>query len=185
MTDTRQDSYNKFEILSTVPYSIVDYLITNSEATWKLLNDNSPTAWQSSKPNLTLEQKGLLVYNGVRKINDCRVFLDTGADDGWLVESTQLRVSVMEGVPNNHVFGTLCIAFEIYTHYKVNSLSNLTPRNLSIAQDLLSVLNGADVPGIGRLYFDAKQTSRCRLSLALGAIPYKGLSLIMATKSLG
>jgi hypothetical protein len=91
----------------------------------------------------------------------------------------------MEGVPNNHVFGTLCIAFEIYTHYKVNSLSNLTPRNLSIAQDLLSVLNGADVPGIGRLYFDAKQTSRCRLSLALGAIPYKGLSLIMATKSLG
>ena len=185
MTDTRQDSYNKFEILSTVPYSIVSYLIDNAEYTWKLLNDNSPTAWQSSKPSLTPEQKGLLVYDGVRKINDCRVFLDTGADDGWLVESTQLRVSVMNGVPNNHIWGTLSIAFEIYTHFKVNSLSNLTPRNLSIAQDLLTVLNGADVPGIGRLYFDAKQTSNCRLSLALGAIPYKGLSLIMAVKSLG
>jgi hypothetical protein len=182
--DVNQFSYNKFETLPNIPYSIVSYLIDQDDYIWKLLYYNSADAWKDSKTSLTATQKGLLVYDGVRPINDCRVFLDTGADDSWLVESTMLRCSVIEGVPSNYVYGTLYMALEIYTHYKVNSMSNLQPRNLAIAQRLIEVLNGADIDGVGRLYFDVKASSRCRLSLAVGQIPYKGLSIIMATKAL-
>ena len=183
--DSRKSVYNKFEILPQIPYSIISYLMDHEELIFKLLKYDSADAWQASKPALTLEEKGLLVYDGIKSINDCRIFMDTGADDAWTVESTQLRISVYDGIPNNMIWGTLSVAFEIYSHFKVNTLSSYAPRNLTIAQRLLEVVNGADIPGVGRLYFDARATSRCRLSLSLGQIPLKGLSLVMATKALG
>jgi hypothetical protein len=184
MTDTRQDSYNKFITLSTVPYNIIKYLIDNDEVVWKYLYYNSADAWKDSKNNLTSDQKAELIYDGVKPINDCRIFMDTGADDAWRVEAAMLRISVIEAVPQNYVYGNICIAFETYVHYSINTLGNYTPRNLSIIQRLLEVFNGADIVGLGRLYFDARATTRSRLSVA-GQIPYKGMNIVLCTKSLG
>jgi len=185
MADTRQENYNKFLALPIVPYKIISHLLTNDDYIWKLIFYNSADAWMDSKQNLTSDQKAALIYDGVKPINDCRIFMDTGADDAWHVESTQLRISVTEAVPTNYVYGSLYIAFEIYTHYSINTLSCYQPRNLTIAQRLMEVFNGCDVEGIGRVFFDARATNKARLTLAYGAIPYKGLSIIMGVKSLG
>jgi hypothetical protein len=180
---TRQDSYNKFTGVSQVPYSLISHMMTN-DIIWKLLHYDDADAWKTSKANLTTSQKGLLVYDGVKKINECKVFLDTGADDAWLNESTMLRISVIEGIPNNYVWGSISIAFEVYAHYKVNTLSNYAPRHLSICENLIDVFNGADIAGVGRVYFDAKASSRAKMYV-MGAIPYKGMCVIMNSHELG
>jgi len=182
--DPRQHEYAKFSGLDQIPYSIVSYLIDNDELIWKLLRYDDADAWKSSKANLTKAQKGVLVWDGIRKIIDCRVFLDTGADDSWILETSMLRISVVETTPSTYVWGNVCIALDTYVHYKVNALSNYSPRNLMICRRLLEVLNGADVPGAGRLFFDAKAAPRSRMLIG-GQVPYKGMSLMMYALELG
>jgi hypothetical protein len=182
MVMTNETPYNQFSNLSQVPYSIISYLLSESELLWKLLNDNAATAWND--PDLTRDEKSALIYDGIRKATDCRVFMNTGLDDSWLTGTTILRISVVNGIPNNRVWGTMLIGFDIFCHYAVSTLSNYSPRDLAISQELFRVLNEKEVPGIGKLYFDARATSRCQLS-AIGQIPYRGVTIIMATKSLG
>jgi len=45
-------------------------------------------------------------------------------------------------------------------------------------------LNGADIEGVGRLYFDYRASAASR-SMPMGAIPYKGRATIMCNYSLG
>jgi hypothetical protein len=182
MVMTNETPYNQFSNLSQVPYSIISYLMTESELLWKLLNNNSATAWNDA--NLTQDEKAAIIYDGIRNPTDCRVFMNTGLDDSWLKETTILRVSVINGIPNNRVWGTMLIAFDIFSHYAVSTLSNYSPRDLAISQELFKVLNESEIPGLGKLYFDARATSRCQLS-AIGQIPYRGITIVMATKSLG
>ena len=43
---------------------------------------------------------------------------------------------------------------EIFSHYKINHMSNYQTRIDTIAEELLSTFNGADVGGIGLLSFN-------------------------------
>ena len=104
--------------------------------------------------------------------------MDTGNDDSWQVESTQLRVSVVKGIPTNHVFGYITVGFEIYSHYKVNTLSNYTTRDMIILQEIIEALNGKEIDGVGTLFFDYRQGGQSKF-INIGIPPYKGKGLTM------
>ncbi len=177
--DSVKLEYNKFAYLPKFPYNCITYLINNNELIWKLLKYNSPDAWD--KTNLTKAQKGALIYDGSPIATNFRIFMNTGIDDSWNIEACMLRISVLGAIPNNYVWGSIEMAMEAYSHYKVDMLNNYTTRLDSIMQSLLDTFNGADIPnGVGRLYFDASKTSACKIS-TVGTNPYKGKVIVFCS----
>ena len=185
--DNIQDIYNKYTLLPEVPYNIASYLINYDDTIWRLLKYNTNTAWNVNvNPNLTNADKGKLIYKGDGTITDYRVFLDPGMDQAWNETATMLRISPVELWPSNHVYGIQCIRFEVYYHTTLAMLSNGNPRGLSILQRVIEVLNGAEIKGIGRLWFSYRASSRCRMtSINVGNPTFKGYDLIMCNNALG
>jgi hypothetical protein len=148
---------------------------------WKLLYYNNADAWNEA--NLTQSQKAGLIYGGQPNMTDYRVFMDVGADNSWTEECALLRITPIELVPSNYVIGNVTMAFEVFSHYKTNHLSNYQTRLNMISQQILEVFNGAEISGVGRLYFDASASARCKMKV-IGEIPYKGNGIIMCNWTL-
>ena len=171
MINKKDESYNNFETLPAIAYNCVAYLMDNDEEIWRMLAYSDAEALNpNAHSNLTVEQKKSLIYNGEDDITSYRVFMDMGMDDAWKQEAAMLRISPVMIMPDNYVHGKSAMSFEVYSHFKVNHLSNYTTRSLSIMQRLLSVYNGADISGIGRLFFDRKASSLCKI-VPIGRIP--------------
>lgn len=185
--DDVQNAYNKYSLLPRVPYNIAKYLMNNDETIWRLINYNTADAWNElTNPNLTKSQKSDLIYKGSGALTDYKIFFDPGMDTSWNVQSTILRISPVTVIPKNYITGTQSIRFEVYTHAELTMLSNYNPRGLSIIQRIIEVLNGADIEGIGRIFFDYKASQYCRLmSINVGSPTYKGWDLIMCNQALG
>jgi len=174
-TDARKDSYNKFENLPLLSYNCIKYLMDNNDTVWKLLKYTDRDAYKNdtTHPNLTKAEKGALIYNGMPNQNDYKIFLDVGQDDAITTESAILRIHPMELTPVNYVYGNVSMAFECYAPFKANTLSNYQTRVITIIQQIIETFNGAEIGGLGRLYFDSRASSRCRMTLA-GQINFKG-----------
>jgi hypothetical protein len=180
------ESYNKFTTLPQIPYNVISYLMEHDNEIFKLLKYQDADAWKSDAdhPNLSMIEKAELIYDGKKEIGNSNIFLNLGLDEAITRETSFLRIGMPEISANNHIRGTSLIGFEILTHYKVSTLSNYQSRDDTILQRLLEVLNGVDIPGIGRIYFDSKINNRCRAYM-IGQIPYRGKALMMATNILG
>jgi hypothetical protein len=179
-TDPIQEVYNKYTDLPLFSYNCIKYLMDNNELIWKLLNYTDKNAYKndSNHPNLTKAQKGALIYDGSTDETPYRVFLDVGQDDAISSEICIIRISPVELVPTNHIYGNVAMAFEILCHNKINTLSNYSTRVVTISQQLLEVFNGADISGLGRLYFDRRASAKCRVT-ASGQIPFKGSVIVL------
>lgn len=174
--DTTKEVYNKYTELPNLSYNCISYLKNNDDYIWKLLKYNDADCWK--KPNLTEKEKISLIYNGQPKETDYRVFYDVGADDSWNIEACILRISPLAIIPTNYIYGEVTMGFEVYSHYKINHLSNYQTRIDSISQRLIEVFNGAEIGGLGRLFFDKRRGSPSK-STIIGSIPYKGRATIM------
>ena len=186
MVDITQSTYDKFENIPLVPYNLVSYMLANDENIFKLLYYGDANAWKSDSthPNLTMQQKTSLIYDGIMEINDAKIFTNLGQDDSFVTETSIIRIGLPEITPTNFVRGASTIGFEILTHYKVSMLSNYQNRADTILQKLIALFNGADIPGIGRIFFDIKANPRCR-AIQIGQVPYRGKALTMACNILG
>lgn len=175
LDDIVKDSYNKFSQLPLLPYNCIAYLMQKSDLVWRLLKYNDADAWleDANHPNLTEAQKALLIYDGKKREVDCRIFSTTGLSSGWSEQVCQLRISILEAIPSNKVYGYVTLGMEVYPHDLVNTLSNYQTRADTIAQQLIEVFNGAEIGGLGRLYFDASLNSRTKVSV-IGTTPFVG-----------
>ena len=174
--DGRKDEYNKFLQYPELSYNCIAYLIDHEEMLFKLLKYATPDAW--NQPNLTKQEKGSMVYDGSPNETDFKIFLDTGADNSWTLETCILRVSPLSVIPTNITYGYVTMGFEVYSHYKINHLSNYQTRIDLASQRIIETMNGAEVGGLGRLYFD-QRGSRATKSIVIGSIPYKGRATIL------
>lgn len=174
-----KSSYATYDSLINISYRIVEILMTSPDAEiiWKLLKYNDADAY--SRPNLTLEEKSKLIYNGESILTDYNVFFDYMMDDAEDQMKTLLRIYPAEVYPNNRVTGLCTVNLEVFTHSHINHLSNYTTRVDVIIQTLLKVLNGTDIGGIGVLFFD-NQASRYDKIQTIGQKPYKGKLLKMS-----
>jgi len=184
MPDNR--SYNTFEPFPLVSYNVITHLMENNELLWKLLKYNDPDAWKSNSehPNLTKAEKGALIYDGqFQKLNNFRVFLDIGQDQAFTKEACIHRVSPVDLYATNYVYGDLVLGLEVYCHYEINMMSNYQTRTDAVTQQLIETLNGAEIEGVGQLFFD--RTRYGGKSSVIGQIPFKGRGTIMCNNVLG
>ena len=174
-----KEPYAKYSILPDLAYNIIEYLISAPEAEiiWKLLKYPDVDAWK--KNNLTLDEKRALIYPGGEHSENYNVFLDFVMDDAVDKEATYLRIYPAQVYPQNRTVGICGVNFEVFSHSKIDHLSNYTTRIDTIVAALIEALNGQDIGTIGALYFDANRSSYTKIEL-LGFKPYKGKVLTMA-----
>jgi hypothetical protein len=174
--------YNKYESFPDLTYNCIDYLLKNNELIWKLLKytDNDAYKNDASHPNLTIAQKGSLINDGTPdpEYDKFRVFLDVGQDNTITKELCILRIEPVKLIPTNHIYGNIAIAFEVYSHYKINTMSNYKTRIDVITQQLIEVFNGEEIGGLGQLYYNARASRECS-TIITGQIPLKGKSTVM------
>lgn len=173
-------SYAQYNDYDSIPYNCIKHLMDNDDMVWKLLKYNTPDAW--NKPNLTQAEKAALIYNGSDNTVNYRVFMDRGQPDVNTFENCQVRIANYSIYPDNRVVGTMSVIFEVYPHYKTNHLSNYKTRGNMIMNRLIQVFNGAEIGGIGRLFFDRVGSESNRLEVA-GQTPYAGSWMIMSNKA--
>lgn len=174
-----EEPYAKYREMPKLAYRIIEYLVENEKAEdlWKLLKYDEPDAW--NKPNLTTEEKVALIYPGGEHQEDYHIFMDFTMDDSVYKESTYLRIYPLNIVPKNRTVAVCSINFEVFTHSKINHLSNYTTRIDSMVQILLDVLNGAEISNMGCLFFDASRSQNNEV-VSIGMKPYKGKMITMS-----
>ena len=69
---------------------------------------------------------------------------------------------------------------EIFSHYKINHLSNYQPRIDTTPGELLSTFNGTNAGGLGLLTFDKMADNSSRL-FEIGQLPFGGKQIIFST----
>jgi hypothetical protein len=177
------EAYNNFEGYPLFPYNCLRYLLAHNEMIFKLLHYTTPDAWNLA--NLSLAQKTALIYQGQPDETQYRLFLDGGrAPDAWTNEACILRISNWDMYADNHVYGTVGILFEIFSHYKINTLNNYMTRIDMITQQILATMNGTLIEGgLGRLYFNRLTPPVVTKATTVGQTPWNGKWLILATKA--
>jgi hypothetical protein len=179
--DTFKEGYATFSDFSDYSYKLITYLMDNNESIWKLLKFNESNAWEKS--NLTQKEKAALIYNSQPDTTNFRVFMDSGNPDVWKQEICQLRIYPFKIFADTRTYGTVLIAFEFFCHYKINQLSNYKTRVDYGIQELISVFNGINISGIGRLYFNGSETTEDKV-ISAGQLPFKGKCIYMSNKEI-
>lgn len=171
-------AYNDFDQFARFSYNCISHLINSNELIWKLLKYSEPDAWQ--KNNLTREEKVELIYKGQADASEFHVFMDTKQPDVYTLETTILRISPYMAYGRNRTVGYVEIAMEVFSHHKINHLSNYQTRVDTIIAELFRTFNGADVGGIGLLSFNQMADKGARL-FSTGQIPFGGKTIIFAS----
>lgn len=149
-----ESSYNQYDGLQNFTLLIIQHLMLNNEDIWKLLKYDTQDALE--KPNLTREEKAKLIYPGASggDMDDYRVFRTPYLDDLTTNQQAQLRVYLESITPDTRLYGTVDVNIEVICHVKMVELNDYQNRAESIVWQVIKTLNGADVGGIGKLFFD-------------------------------
>jgi hypothetical protein len=183
MTTSRiigQEAYADFRIFSSLSYNCIKYMMLNNELIWKLLKYSDPDAWD--KPDLTQTEKAALIYSGQQDTSEYHVFMDGKQPDVLVKEIALLRIMPYYAVGLNRTLGYIEVSMEVFSHYKINHMSNYQTRIDTIVAELLTIFNGSDMGGIGLLNFDKMADQSARLFSA-GQIPFGGKQIIFSTMS--
>lgn len=155
-------------------------MMDNNESVWKLLKYTSPDAW--NKPDLTQEEKAALIYTGQQDSSKYNVFMDGKQPDVLVEEVTLVRIMPHYAMGYNRTIGVIEVSMEIFSHYKINHLSNYTTRIDTIAGELLALFNGVNIGILGLMAIDRMIDQSSRLFQA-GQIPFGGKQIIFSTYS--
>jgi hypothetical protein len=172
-------SYASYDFLPQISYNIIDNLMDNPDAEiiWKLLKYSTNDDWQA--PNLTKAQKRALMYTGGDDSSKSSVFFDSGMDDAMYTEKIYLRIYPYYCIPDTDYHGIVDVAFEMLCHYSINTLSNYTTRVDSIMAALIKCLNGTDIGGLGKMYFNSNRARMDKFQ-NFNQPPFKAKILLMS-----
>lgn len=178
--DVGISAYNDFRQFSILSYNCIKHMMKENELIWKLLKYTDSGAW--GKPDLTQEEKAALIYAGQQDTAEYHVFMDGKQPDVVMGETTMLRIMPHSAIGLNRTVGYIEVSMEVYSHYKINHLSNYKTRIDTIAEELLALFNGINVGGLGLMSFDRMGDQSSRLFQA-GQIPFGGKMLLFSTHS--
>jgi len=173
-------AYNDFTALSKLSYNCIKIMMDDNELIWKLLKYTDPDAWD--RDDLTQEEKGALVYAGQQDTSQFNVFMDGKQPDVLVNEVSLVRIMPHAAIGLNRTVGLVQVSMEVFSHYKINHLSNYQTRIDTIAEELLATFNGIDAGGLGLLTFSRMADKSSRMFQA-GQIPFGGKQLLFSTYS--
>ena len=170
--------YNEYGKIRQFEYNIVTYLMQNNQEVWKLLNKALPNCL--SDADLTIEQKGALIYQGQPDSTPYRVFLQPFTDDAFDEQQSQIRIYTSYIKPTNRVYGLVDFCFEVVSHNKICTLDGYENRNVVLMQQIIETLNGSDINGVGLLTFDYSRSTNNRANIALFNKNFQGYRFCMS-----
>lgn len=183
MKALQDKSYNTYKEFPAMGIKIIEHLFSNNEDIWKLLKHNSPDALQ--KPNLTIGEKRALIYTGEGVQTEFRIFRQPFIEDVFEDVVAQLRVYNSMLLPINRVHGVIDFCFEIVVHNKIIAIEGgYLNRMEVILQQLIGALNGTEIGGVGKFFFnqEGQYTNRAQLMIYNNR-NYVGYKLIMSTRT--
>lgn len=146
---------NSFSSLPYIPYNILVYLATNSDAEniWKMLKYSTYDAL--SKPNLTFEEKISYIWkNGPQE--NFGIFLTPLVEDEITKSKSIMKLYNYFIEPNSAYIASTTYAFDfLYGGNMALVEYNATPvsRGDLFIAEIMKVLNGAEIGGVGKLGF--------------------------------
>ena len=179
-----QAKYNKFLSLPFIPFKIVMALLENDNFC-KLIYYNTVDALD--KPNLTMEQKRSLVWDGSDdRMDKYNIFLTNVQPNEEVDNRTIMKVYRYTNDPVSHVRAVVTYAFDILFGSKIPLVkyNGITcNRGDVIEMEIMRTLNGEDVAGVGFMQFNDDLTALCRSAVGIGNnSTFTGLTIIMATQ---
>lgn len=172
-------AYSNVTGFKNLSYNCISFMMQENELIWKLLYYNDANAFE--KPNLTAEQKRGLIFAGEPDETLFRVFTSEKQPNAWVHEACVLRVFPSGIFPENRTVNTTLVTFDVYSHYRIDTLSNYNTRTDTLVEEIVALFNGANIGGLGRLYFNGAATRNLG-ERESGQIPFGGKRIVMATK---
>jgi hypothetical protein len=116
-----------------------------------------------------------------------RIFRAPFVEDAFTDECTQLRIYVDGISPQNHLLGTISIGIEVIIHNKLtNVINNLYDKNDNLInpteeyplvtyknratvllKNIIALLNGVDIAGVGKMKFTQENNRFCQSKLGV------------------
>lgn len=174
--------YNSLSRLPTVPYNILTYLAQNDEIIWKLLKYNDYEAL--SKPDLTFEEKLELIWRDGPQ-EEYGVFLTNLIEDA-IAESKCILKCYQYYIHASALYNsTVVYAFDFLYGGKmalVNYNGIPVSRGDLFINRLLTVINGVEVGGIGKLtFFDDMSRYDLARSIIGNSKTFTGVQIFLST----
>lgn len=173
-------AYNTFSQYAKFSYNCISYLMNNNELIWKLLKHTEPNAW--SLANLSYAEKAAMIYAGQEDASQYNVFMDIKQPDVFTKETSLLRIAPYYAAGRNRTIGVVEMSMEIFSHQKINHMSNYQTRVDTIVGELLRTFNGTNIGGLGLLNFDKLADQNARMINA-GQMPFGGKQIIFSTNT--
>jgi hypothetical protein len=179
-----QAQNNKFSTMPYIPFKIVMALLDNDNFC-KLIYYNTMDALD--KPNLTIEQKRALIWDGnIDRTDKFNIFLTNVQPNEEIDNRTVLKIYRYQTAPSNNVRAVLSYRFDLLFGSKIPlvKLNGITcNRGDVIEMEIMKTLNGEDVAGVGFLQYDERLSALCSSRVGIGNnYTFTGLTIVMATQ---
>lgn len=181
--------YNQHNSIRYTTERIIYHLIDNNEIIWKILKYDTNDALFNA--NLTRDEKIDLIYKGGDlKASGYKVFRQPYIDDAESGDTSMLRVFLSNIIPQNKVVSDLGITIECLVHNKnimlKSNLDGVSYENRLelLLQQVIECLNGAEVSGIGQLFFDMSGNYLTKAVIGVyNNRNYHGFRIVFGSKS--
>ena len=144
---------NTFHNYSNFTYEIIKTLVLKGKNFWKLLKYATPDALEQD--DLTEEEKLELIYKGEEDSTPYPIFRIPFTDDAFDERIYKIHIFPYVTDPYLRTNGNQNFLIQIVCHNKIGTLEDGRARCDVILEEIGSIINGADIGGIGRSTFDA------------------------------
>ena len=210
MIDYNNVAFNRFTNLDSIEDRIIYYLLSpnnkkpqeleQTHIIWKLLMYKDLEAL--NKPTPKYQDVVKLIANDNISQTDKRIFRDLHLEDGWIEQCSLLKIYIDQVIPQNRAMANVLVGIDIITHNKITNVRvpqddkttwidevdgmpvriETKNRTSVLMKAVLSLLNGAEVAGVGQLVFDPKLSRFIKAESGLwNNRNFGGVKIVMGT----
>lgn len=208
------NDYNRLQNLDGIEDRLIYYLLSPKNKTeleleqvhniWRILYYNDTDALK--KPLPSYSQVAKLIYNDNGAQNGYRIFRSPRMEDGWTEECSMIKVYVDSIIPVNHLRAIVNVGVDVVVNTKIINLSvpqdsidvyideiegipvsvKTKSRVTVLTQAVISLLNGAEVAGVGKMIFSREQSIFNQAQYGIwNNRNYEGIKIVMGVSMSG
>ena len=208
------NDYNRLQNLDGIEDRLIYYLLSPKNKTeleleqvhniWRILYYNDTDALK--KPLPSYSQVAKLIYNDNGAQNGYRIFRSPRMEDGWTEECSMIKVYVDSIIPVNHLRSIVNVGIDVVVNTKIINLSvpqdsidvyideiegipvsvKTKSRVTVLTQAVISLLNGAEVAGVGKMIFSREQSIFNQAQYGIwNNRNYEGIKIVMGVSMSG
>ncbi len=208
------NDYNRLQNLDGIEDRLIYYLLSPKNKTeleleqvhniWRILYYNDTDALK--KPLPSYSQVAKLIYNDNGAQNGYRIFRSPRMEDGWTEECSMIKVYVDSIIPVNHLRSIVNVGVDVVVNTKIINLSvpqdsidvyideiegipvsvKTKSRVTVLTQAVISLLNGAEVAGVGKMIFSREQSIFNQAQYGIwNNRNYEGIKIVMGVSMSG